>query len=102
MSAIYSTSQVYIIKLCRQSREEGIVTFDPALQGECMLFLNILFDSCDNPMLCECASHIGLNANLFCPRCHAGGDKKYKATDEGFHLLFQVRIVRSNGCSVVN
>lgn len=66
------------------------MALDSDLNEECMLFLNILYDSADNPMVSECASHLGLNANKFCPRCKVGGDKKYKASDEGYHSLFDV------------
>ncbi|KAF7790927.1 hypothetical protein EIP86_001886 [Pleurotus ostreatoroseus] len=37
----------------------------------------------------EC-SHIGLNANLFCRCCHAGGPQEYKRSDAGFAALMKV------------
>ena len=56
---------------------------------EVLLFVNKLYNSADNPMSCEIASHIGLQGNLFCPRCMAGGDKKHKTSDAGYHSLFE-------------
>lgn len=55
-----------------------------------MLFLNLLFESGDNPIICEICSHIGLRGNKFCPRCNVGGDKKYKMSDSGYESLFHV------------
>lgn len=55
-----------------------------------MFCIGALFNSSDNPMTCECSSHIGLSANYFCPRCKAGGDKKFKTSDDGYHSLFKV------------
>lgn len=55
-----------------------------------MFFLNLLYESGDNPMICEICSHIGLRGNKFCPRCNAGGDKKSKMSDAGYDSLFYV------------
>ena len=55
-----------------------------------MFFFNIYNQLHDNPMLCECSSHVGLQGNYFCPRCKAGGTKEYKSSDAGFESLFQV------------
>lgn len=71
---------------------------DSDFDEECMIFLNILYDSADNPMVSECASHLGLNANKFCPCCKVGGDKKYKASNEGYHSLFDVSPLLDSLC----
>lgn len=83
----------------RESRETGIVAFDSESQQQAMFFMNPFLVSGNNPMICECSSHIGLNGNYFCPRCMVGGDKAYKQTDEGYHSLFYVRNIFS--CSTV-
>ena len=93
MGATFKLNIIYrlIVEYYRQSRQ-GIITYDIELDGECMFFLDIFSQLQDNPMLCECASHIGLQGNYFCPRCKAGGSKDYKSSDDGFESLFQVRI----------
>lgn len=77
---------------CRDSRKNGIIAFDAELDEEIMLFLNLLFESGDNPMICEICSHIGLRGNKFCPRCNAGGDKKTKMSNAGYDSLFYVSL----------
>lgn len=69
-----------------------MVAFDVTNAEEVMFHINLLLNSSDNPMTCECASHIGLRGNFFCPRCNIGGTTKEKQADEGFHSLFSVRI----------
>ena len=82
---------ILIVEYYRQSRQ-GITAYDVELDGECMFFIDIFSQLHDNPMLCECASHVGLQGNYFCPRCKAGGTKDFKSSDDGFVSLFQVRI----------
>lgn len=76
----------------RDSIKDGIIAFDSELDEEVMFFLNILFESGDNPMICEICLHIGLRGNKFCPRCNVGGDKKHKVSDSGYESLFHVSL----------
>lgn len=79
-----------ILILYSSSRDNGIDTYDAQLQMEILLGLSIILASSDNPMICEVCSHIGLQANKFCPRCHAGGKKEHKTSNDGFHALYRV------------
>ncbi|KAJ7780798.1 hypothetical protein DFH07DRAFT_865229 [Mycena maculata] len=45
----------------------------------------------DNPMQSEVSGHIGGKGNRFCRKCNIGGMQKEKATNEGFHVLFEAR-----------
>ncbi|KAJ6629946.1 hypothetical protein B0H10DRAFT_1939560 [Mycena sp. CBHHK59/15] len=44
----------------------------------------------DNPMQSEVTGHIGGKGNHFCRKCEADGTQKQKASDEGYHTLFEV------------
>lgn len=65
-----------------------MVTFDVANTEEVMFHINLLLNSSDNPMTCECASHIGLRGNFFCPRCNIGGLLKRSRPMRGSILYF--------------
>ncbi|KAJ7829031.1 hypothetical protein B0H14DRAFT_3718234 [Mycena olivaceomarginata] len=51
------------------------------------LYVNV--GASDNPMQSEVACHIGRQGNYFCRKCNAGGTRQEKATDEGYHALFE-------------
>ncbi|KAJ7221179.1 hypothetical protein C8J57DRAFT_1594096 [Mycena rebaudengoi] len=49
----------------------------------------------DNPMQSEVSAHIGGKGNCFCQKCQVGGTQKEKATDEGYHKLFEAGAPRT-------
>ncbi|KAJ7693775.1 hypothetical protein B0H16DRAFT_1848276 [Mycena metata] len=77
-----------------QTHEEPVEVLDESGNATCFcIHCNAGFS--DNPMQSEVASHIGGKGNCFCRKCRVGGNQKEKATDEGYHALFEAGVPRT-------
>ena len=76
----------------RKAADTGVDAYDCKMREEVMLVPYALFFAGDNPMQAEMSSHGGLTYNYFCWTCYVGGNKEYKASDEGYMLLLKVRV----------
>jgi hypothetical protein len=52
-------------------------------------------------MQSEISSHIGGKGNYLCRKCEVGGTQKAKATNDGYHALFEVLSFRPGSCRTV-
>ncbi|KIO21113.1 hypothetical protein M407DRAFT_15855 [Tulasnella calospora MUT 4182] len=75
--------------------QEGIRVFDCINRKEVILRPYALFFPGDNPMQAEHCSQAGLGCNYFCRTCKVGGTRAFKASDEGFALLFLPGVQRT-------
>ncbi|KAJ7766095.1 hypothetical protein B0H16DRAFT_1793006, partial [Mycena metata] len=77
-----------------QTHEDPVEVLDESGNATCFcIHCNTGFS--DNPMQSEVASHIGGKGNCFCRKCRVGGNQKEKATDEGYHALFEAGVPRT-------
>ncbi|KAI0682833.1 hypothetical protein BC835DRAFT_1524436 [Cytidiella melzeri] len=69
--------------------------YDCLLKQEILFRLIVRVEPADNPQQSELCSHIGLNGNKFCRKCHAGGPAKEMETHVGYHSLYKEGVART-------
>ncbi|KAI0692829.1 hypothetical protein BC835DRAFT_1276958 [Cytidiella melzeri] len=74
--------------------------YDCVLQQEILFRLIVRVEAADNPQQSELCSHIGLNRNKFCRKCHVGGPAKDMETHIGHQSLYEEGKARSAGETV--
>jgi hypothetical protein len=74
----------------RETHTNPVVVEDESGDAACFcIYVNA--GPSDNPMQSEISAHIGGKGNCLCRKCRVGGTQKDKATNEGYHALFEVR-----------
>ncbi|KAJ7250963.1 hypothetical protein C8J57DRAFT_1437578 [Mycena rebaudengoi] len=58
----------------------------------CCFCLYVNAGPSDTPMQSKVSAHIGGKGNCFCRKCLVGGTQKEKATNEGYHALFEAGV----------
>ncbi|KAI0705206.1 hypothetical protein BC835DRAFT_1499367 [Cytidiella melzeri] len=69
--------------------------YDCLLKQEILFRLIVRVEPADNPQQSELCSHIGLNGNKFCRKCHAGGPAREMETHGGYHSLYEEGVART-------
>lgn len=78
-------SQKYI----RKTHTDPVEVRDESGNATCFcIYVNA--GASDNPMQSEISAHIGGKGNCPCRKCRMGGTQKEKATNEGYHAIFEV------------
>ncbi|KAI0778011.1 hypothetical protein BD413DRAFT_683781 [Trametes elegans] len=76
-------------KVLISTHSKPVRVVDP-LSGQAARFrVFVHAEQSDNPMQSEVSGHIGGNGNFFCRKCEVGGTTAHKATNDGFHALFE-------------
>ncbi|KAJ7790376.1 hypothetical protein B0H14DRAFT_3115559 [Mycena olivaceomarginata] len=69
----------------KSTETEPVKCFNAATKCTCRFIIRAPGLPADNPQQSEEASHMGENANYPCRKCHWGGSKKEKETEEIYH-----------------
>ncbi|KAJ7243992.1 hypothetical protein C8J57DRAFT_1452332 [Mycena rebaudengoi] len=73
---------------------EPVEVQDEAGSATCF-YIHVNAGPSDNPMQSEVSAHIGGKGNHFCRKCEVGGTQKEKASNEGYHKLFEAGVPRT-------
>ncbi|KJA16967.1 hypothetical protein HYPSUDRAFT_112369, partial [Hypholoma sublateritium FD-334 SS-4] len=90
------TEQFHAVKEVIESTHKNPVKVRHGKSGTQICFK--LYVNCgpgDNPAQSEVCGHIGGNGNHLCRKCHAGGTREVKRSNDGFHGLFEPGITRT-------
>ncbi|KAF7372102.1 hypothetical protein MVEN_00068900 [Mycena venus] len=82
-------------KMAAESTHTDPVRVEDELGKATRFCIHINGGPSDNPMQSEVTGHIGGKGNHFCRKCEVGGTQKQKASDEGYHALFEAGIPRT-------
>ncbi|KAJ7841739.1 hypothetical protein B0H14DRAFT_3086730 [Mycena olivaceomarginata] len=77
-----------------ETHTDPVETRDEAGNTSCFcIYINA--GPSDNPMQSEVSAHIGGKGNCMCRKCRVGGTQKDKASDTGYHALFEAGVPRT-------
>ncbi|KAJ7321947.1 hypothetical protein DFH08DRAFT_1030633, partial [Mycena albidolilacea] len=77
-----------------ETHTDPVETRDEAGNTSCFcIYINA--GPSDNPMQSEVSAHIGGKGNCMCRKCRVGGTQKDKASDMGYHALFEAGVPRT-------
>ncbi|KAJ7203485.1 hypothetical protein B0H12DRAFT_1035514 [Mycena haematopus] len=79
----------------KSTETEPVKCFNAATKRTCRFIIRTPGLPADNPQQSEEASHMGGNANYPCRKCHWGGSKKEKETEELYHQCHLAGTARS-------
>ncbi|KAJ6626597.1 hypothetical protein B0H10DRAFT_2300403, partial [Mycena sp. CBHHK59/15] len=92
----FKTVAEYSHCMCRATHTDPVEFQDEDGTASCFcLYINA--GASDNPMQSEVAAHIGGKGNHFCRKCSVGGTQQEKATNEGYHALFEALLLWQGG-----
>ncbi|KAJ6629052.1 hypothetical protein B0H10DRAFT_2160563 [Mycena sp. CBHHK59/15] len=93
-------SPLEIMQGVRASIEETfadpVVAWDCETKEEVLLRSYAILFAGDNPMQAELCSCAGLNTNVFCRTCKAGGTREWKQSNEGFTDILKPGVMRTS------
>ncbi|KAJ7487204.1 ASST-domain-containing protein [Mycena galericulata] len=78
----------------KSTETEPVHCFNAHTKRKCRIILRTPGLPADNPQQSEEACHMGSNANYPCRKCHWGGTKKDKETDQVYHACHEPGIAR--------
>ncbi|KAJ7793439.1 hypothetical protein B0H14DRAFT_2533522 [Mycena olivaceomarginata] len=79
----------------KSTETEPVKCFNAATKRTCRFIIRAPGLPADNPQQSEEASHMGGNANYPCRKCHWGGSKKEKETEEIYHQCHLAGVARN-------
>ncbi|KAG9127968.1 hypothetical protein FRC07_006758 [Ceratobasidium sp. 392] len=91
-----------ICEVFKESFDEPVLVYDIEQQREVLACPYVFVVAGDNPMQAAECSHTGLNSNMLCRTCMAGGTTKHKASDSGYSNFFKPSVLRNVAQTIDN